>query len=124
MRVFAVLAAPLVVAGCALVPASPVAVDLTRDQVDVRLSDGTVCTGTAPATGAETGWSGRLAPCSTGFNYVVEIDPGTNPVRFVLEEIFTGLGFDQGFPPIADVTLTSDAGRTYRFVSPPPVEED
>jgi hypothetical protein len=104
---------------CAIGPATPSRVTLDRSLLSVAMSDGSTCLGPAPAQGAETGWSGRLAECRWGYAYAVEIDPRTNPVRFVLEEIFG----DRIIGPIATVTITDATGRTRVFQTPERVED-
>ncbi len=119
MRAIPLLVVPLVLAACTQGPARPDRVELTRDLLQVRMSDGTVCEGIAHASGAEAGWSGSLTSCPWAYDYVVEIDPQVNPLRFVMEEFFTAIGLDQALRPIADVTIMGEDGRSYRFVSPP-----
>jgi hypothetical protein len=101
-------------AACATGPATPTRVSLDPDLLTVAMSDGTTCRGPAPATGAETGWSGRLTGCPSGYAYTVEIDPGTNPIRFILTEVF-GAGI---LSPLATVTITDATGRTRSFQTP------
>ena len=85
----------------------------------VTMSDASTCRGPAPTQGAETGWSGTLTGCPWSYPYTVEIDPRTNPVRFVLEEIFG----DGVVAPVATVTITDATGRARTFQSPEPVED-
>ena len=108
---------------CATTPPRPLSVSLTDTNLTGPMSNGTTCTGTAPE-GAATGWSGTLQNCPTPYAYTVEIDPGTNPVRFILEEIFTALGGPDVIAPLATVTITDQTGRTRTFASPPPLPED
>jgi hypothetical protein len=95
-------------------PAVPQQVDLDADLLNVRMSDGTVCRGPAPGPDARTGWSGRLQDCAWDYPYTVEIDPGTNPLRFVLVEVFG----EALFSPLAEVTITPADGRPRVFQTP------
>jgi hypothetical protein len=110
----AALVATTTLAACATAPASPERVTLDRDLLTVAMSDGSLCRGPAPGTGAEAGWSGTLTGCAWSYPYRVEIDPGTNPVRFVLQEI---LG-DRIIGPIATVMITDATGRDRVFQTP------
>jgi hypothetical protein len=105
-------------AACAVGPASPERVTLDADLLSVRMSDGSTCRGPAPASGFEAGWSGTLTGCAATYPYVVEIDPGTNPIRFVLQEI---LG-DRIIRPVATVTITDATGRDRVFQTPERIE--
>lgn len=106
-------------AACATGPATPTDVSLDRSLLTVAMSDASTCRGPAPAQGAETGWSGTLTGCPWPYAYTVEIDPRTNPLRFVLEEVFG----DSIIAPVATVTITDATGRARTFQSPEPVEE-
>jgi hypothetical protein len=106
-------------AACATGPATPERVTLDATLLTVGMSDATTCLGPAPDTGAETGWSGTLTGCATPYPYVVEIDPGTNPVRFILQE-FLG---ERLIRPLATVTITDATGRDRVFQSPEPVTD-
>lgn len=106
-------------AACATGPASPERVTLDADLLSVRMSDGSTCRGPAPATGADAGWSGTLTGCTSPYPYLVEIDPGTNPVRFILQEI---LG-DRIIGPLATVTITDATGRDRVFQTPERIED-
>jgi len=101
-------------AACATGPATPIRVSLDADLLTVTMSDATTCRGPAPSTGAETGWSGRLTGCPWDYAYTVEIDPGTNPIRFILQEVFG----DSIVSPLATVTITDATGRTRSFETP------
>lgn len=114
-------AAALALAACTIGPPRPLSVSLTDTTITVPMSNGTTCTDTAPP-GAATGWTGRLQGCPTAYAYTVEIDDRTNPVRYVLEEIFTALGGPDVIAPLATVTITDGTGRTRTFASPPPPE--
>ncbi len=122
MTRFALLPAAAL-AACASAAPQPAQVSLTDTLLTVRMSNGTICQGPAPAEGL-TSWSGQLQDCPTPFAYSVEIDPGTNPTRFILEELLTSLGGEALFAPFATVEITSDTGVTRTFVSPPPDLDD
>lgn len=115
---------PVALAACASVPAVPQRVDLDADLLSVRMSDGTTCLGPAPGAEAAAGWSGRLQGCAWDYAYTVEIDPGTNPMRFIFEEVFGALGLEGVLSPLAEVTITGADGRPRVFRSPPEPEED
>ena len=120
MRHALALTATLVtLAACATGPATPTRASLEADLLTVTMSDGSTCLGPAPASGAETGWSGRLSGCRWDYAYTVEIDPGTNPIRFILQEVF-GEGI---LSPLATVTITDATGRTRSFESPERIED-
>ena len=110
-------------AACAMATPRPVAVALTATELRVTLNTGAVCTGPAPA-GAEGGWSGTLQDCPARIPYEVDISPGTNPLRLILEEVFTSLGAPDLIAPVATVTLTDATGRTRVFASPPDLRAD
>jgi hypothetical protein len=106
-------------AACAVGSAAPTQVTLDRDLLSVRMSDGSICEGAAPGEGAEGGWSGTLTGCPWAYAYAIEIDPRTNPVRFVLEEV---LG-DRIIGPLAAVTITDASGRARVFQTPERLED-
>ena len=115
MRIALALTATLAtLAACATGPATPARVSLEADLLTVTMSDATTCLGPAPETAAETGWSGRLTGCPWEYTYTVEIDPGTNPIRFLLTEVF-GEGI---LSPLATVTITDATGHIRRFQTP------
>ncbi len=122
-RLLFLTAATVGLSACAATPPRPVEVSLSQTLLEVRLSNGQTCTGPAPAAAA-AGWSGTLEGCAVALPYEVTIDPGTNPVRFVLQEIFTAIGLTDAIAPIATVTITDATGRTRTFASPPPREGD
>lgn len=113
------LATLATLAACATGPAAPERVTLDATLLSVGMSDGTTCLGPAPDAGAGTGWSGTLSGCASPYPYTVEIDPGTNPVRFILQEIFG----DRLIRPLATVTITDATGRDRVFQSPEPLTE-
>lgn len=109
----------LALAACANYGAPrPVGVTLTTDNLTVRLANGEYCRGPAPSTGASAGWSGQLQGCSVSYGYDVAIQPGTNPVRYVLAEVFTAIGLEGVLVPLATVTIHDGAGRDWRFATP------
>ena len=118
-RALASLMTVAALAACATGPATPQRVTLDADLLSVRMSDGSTCSGPAPSSGADTGWSGTLTGCASAYPYVVEIDPGTNPIRFVLQEI---LG-DRIIGPLATVTITDATGRDRVFQTPERVDD-
>ncbi|QBY01054.1 hypothetical protein E2K80_10220 [Rhodophyticola sp. CCM32] len=116
-------AALIALSACSIGPARPLSVALTETNITVPMSNGTTCRDTA-SPGAGNQWSGNLQGCPTPYAYTVEIDPGTNPVRYILQEIFTALGNPDVIAPVARVTITDDTGRTRVFASPQPSLED
>jgi len=122
LRPLAVLTlASLGLAACVMTSAEPRQVDLEADLLTVRMSDGSTCLGRAPVGGAPEGWSGRLQDCAWDYPYTVEIDSRTNPVRFILTEVFGESGL---ISPIADVTITVPSGRARVFQMPERVNAD
>ncbi len=107
--------APLVLVACVMGSATPDQVELSANMLTVRMSDGSTCQGPAPSNGAEAGWSGQLQDCAWSYDYIVEIDEGTNPVRLILTEVFGDLGI---LSPLADVTIIGPDGRTRVFQTP------
>jgi hypothetical protein len=116
--------------GCALQapPPRPVEVSLDRSTLALRLADGARCT--APVSGIAGRFSttvtgaGTFADCPVPYAYTVTGDPGTNPLRFVLEEGFTVLGLAEAIAPRATVEIAAPDGRRWRFVSPPEADAD
>ena len=116
MRALPLLMIPVLLAGCASGPAQPVDIRLSPSMLQVRMSDGSFCDGPAPASGAELGWSGSFTGCPWAYDYALQIDPGTNPVRFVAEAIANAAGGE--ITPVADIVITRPDGRSFRFVAP------
>lgn len=116
------LALPVALAACAAgAPITPTDVTLRRDVLSVRFSDGQTCRAARPEGAAA--WSGRFDGCGS-YAYAVALEPGTNPARWVIEQVFAK---DGGAPLVAlgQVTLTDPARRReYVFVSPPVVAGD
>ncbi|WP_155947243.1 hypothetical protein [Pseudorhodobacter ferrugineus] len=111
-------AVPLaVLMGCVGAPGSPVPATarLSADQVTVGLSDGSQCRAPIGA--------GRMEGCGSGFEYRVELVENPNLLRRLVQGAFAALGTDGTLAPMGQVTLTDDAGRMYRFVSPVPVPD-
>jgi hypothetical protein len=71
-----------------------------------------------PVTGV-----GTFADCAVPFSYTVTGDLSTNPVRFVLEEVFTAIGLPDAVAPLAEVEIAAPDGRRWTFVSPPETGE-
>lgn len=101
-------------AACAAATPRPLSVAASPGGIEVAMSNGRICRGPAPA-GAASGWSGTLQGCPTPYVYSVEIDPGTNPLRLLLDELFTALGAPDLIGPMATVAITDGNGRTRTF---------
>lgn len=109
----------LFLAACSQTGGRPEAVLLENDRVTVRMSSGSPCVGFRDAsTQTATGWAGTLEGCPMPYPYKVTLQPGTNPVRWVLQETFTALGGDNIVAPLALVEVTAPGGVIYRFRSP------
>jgi hypothetical protein len=121
-RSFALVPLVFALCACALSQANPNPTDirLSRADLEVRMSDGTTCTATAPEADV-TLWQGALEGCPDGFGYVVEIDPRSNILRRVVELVVKSVAPEAELPPVASVTITDTRGQTYEFVSPRPV---
>ena len=113
------LVAVLAVAGCAAMmqPAVPQTARLSAEVLTVTLGDGTVCR----ADWAAAGGAGRLEDCGPGFDYRVTVVERPNLLRQFWTELTAALGAEGVVPPMARVEI-SGQGRTWDFVSPPPVE--
>jgi hypothetical protein len=98
--------------GCGVAQPVPQAARLSADQLTVVMSDGTSCKAPIGA--------GEMPDCGTGLGYRVDLVENPNLLRRVIEGAFGALGADGVLAPLAEVTLTDAAGRTYRFVSPLP----
>lgn len=122
MRIWGVLGVSTALAACAINPAEPVSINLTDDRLRVQMSDGSRCFGVRPEGDPYT-WTGTLTDCPWPFAYRVEIDPGTNPLRFVLEEFTTSVGLDTLISPVARVEVIDANGRTRIFGSPDPFNQ-
>ena len=108
----------LVVAACGLVQAPrPAQVSLSETNLTVRMGNGEICEGPRPA-GATGGWSGRLQGCSAAYDYNIEMDPGTNPLRMVFDEIRGAVGLQGTSVPVAMITISDGSGRDYIYATP------
>jgi len=105
--------------GCVAASPRPVAVEVSRTAIDVRLSDGSRCEGPAPA-GSPTAWSGRLTGCSASYPYDVAFETNPNLLRQGAEAVVEAIGADGLLYPMAEVAITGPEGQTWRFSSPPP----
>ena len=121
-RSFALVPLVFALCACALsqVNPNPTDIRLSHGDLEVRMSDGTTCTATAPEADV-TLWQGALEGCPDGFGYVVEIDPRSNILRRVVELVVKSVAPEAKLPPVASVTITDARGQTYEFVSPRPV---
>ena len=106
-------------AGCAglMQPAVPQAARLSAEVLTVTLADGTVCR----ADWAAAGGAGRLEPCGPGYDYRVTVVERPNLLRQFWSGLTKALGAEGAVPPMARVEV-SGGGRSWEFVSPPPVE--
>lgn len=108
-------------AGCAGFggPAVPVAATLSAETLTVDLSDGTTCR----AEWVAAGGAGRLDDCGAGFDYRVTEVAKPNLLRQLFEGITGALGAEGVLAPMAVVEIAG-AGRDWRFVSPPPLDDE
>jgi hypothetical protein len=53
----------------------------------------------------------------------VNVVSDPNLLRRLAVGLFTALGAEGALAPMAEVVLTDATGRTWRFVSPPPVRD-
>ncbi|NUB46162.1 hypothetical protein GEU84_017345 [Fertoebacter nigrum] len=113
-RLSALMAVPVLLAACATPPA-PVAARLSTENLTVTLSDGTDCT--APASP-----EGRFDRCNADLGWQIAPDLPANPLRQVVEAVFTGIGAETALAPMARITLTDAAGRSKEFISPEPLD--
>ena len=113
------LAGLVVLAGCAGLeqPAVPQAARLSAEVLTVTLADGTVCR----ADWAAAGGAGRLEECGPGYDYRVTVVEKPNLLRQLWTGLTSALGAEGAVPPMARVEITGQ-GRSWDFVSPPPVE--
>lgn len=108
----------LVISACSLVQAPrPVNVTLTENNLSVRMANGETCQGPRPA-GVTGGWSGRLQGCSAAYDYNIAMDPGSNPLRMVFDEIRGAVGLQGTSVPIATITISDGGGRDYIYATP------
>ena len=110
---------PVMLMGCAGMPApEPQGASLSADVLTVKLSDGTRCTADWRAAGGQ----GQMDGCAVPLTYSVAEVANPNILRQLWVQLTEALGADGLAPPMADVVLTRDDGRTWRYVSPPPVK--
>lgn len=114
-----VLGGVLFLGACAGIGQAPVpqAARLSDEVLTVVLADGTVCR----ADWAAAGGAGRLERCGPGYDYTVAVVEKPNLLRQFWTGLTQALGADGAVPPMARVVISGD-GRTWEFVSPPPVE--
>jgi len=114
-----VLAGVLVLSACAggMQPAVPQEARLSAEVLTVVLGDGTVCR----ADWAAAGGAGRLEGCGEGYDYRVTVVEKPNLLRQFWTGLTSALGAEGAVPPMARVEI-SGGGRTWDFVSPPPVD--
>ena len=110
---------PLALAACATMPApEPQGASLSDSTLTVKLSDGTRCTADWLAAGGQ----GRMEGCALPLSYTVTEVENPNILRKLWVQLADALGAEGIAPPMADVVVTADDGRQWRYVSPPPVE--
>ncbi|MBF9045224.1 hypothetical protein HKCCE4037_17915 [Rhodobacterales bacterium HKCCE4037] len=112
----ALIALPVLalLSGCLGTTPRPLDVEVSRDGIEVRMSNRQTCLGPAPQPG--TSWSGTLQGCASPYPYRVVLDDGGNPLRTVLEEGASAIGLT--LAPVAEVEIDGPAGNTWRFSSP------
>lgn len=117
--VFGLGLAMLTLGGCAALMQEPVpkSARLSAEVLTVTLGDGTVCR----ADWAAAGGAGRLEPCGPGYDYRVTVVEKPNLLRQFWSELAGALGAEGAVPPMGKVEIAGN-GRTWEFVSPPPVE--
>ncbi|WP_127045661.1 hypothetical protein [Pseudorhodobacter sp. E13] len=106
----------LLLLGCGVAQPVPQAARLSADQLTVVMSDGSSCKAPIGA--------GEMPGCGAGLSYRVDLVQNPNLLRRVVEGAFGALGAEGALAPMAEVTLTDTAGRSYRFVSPPPAPKE
>ncbi|WP_050528500.1 hypothetical protein [Pseudorhodobacter aquimaris] len=102
----------LLLLACGNVAPVPQSARLGAEHFDLVMSDGSHCSAPVGA--------GRMPLCGAGFDYRVQLVQNPNALRAFMEGAFGALGMRGVLAPMGVVTLTDDAGREYRFVSPPP----
>lgn len=109
----------LVLAACSFPQAPrPAQVTLTENTLSVRMANGETCQGPRPAGSGSGGWSGRLQGCSAGYDYHIEMQPGTNPLRMAFDEIREAVGLQGTSVPLATITISDGGGRDYIYATP------
>ncbi len=110
---------PVVLMGCAGMPvAEPQGATLSESVLTVKLTDGSRCSADWRAAGGQ----GQMQGCAVPLTYQVAEVANPNVLRKLWVQLVDALGADGLAPPMADVVLTDERGRTWRYVSPPPVE--
>lgn len=110
---------PLLLSACAAMPApEPQGASLSDSALTVKLSDGTRCTADWRAAGGQ----GQMQGCAVPLTYSVTEVANPNILRKLWVQLADALGAEGIAPPMADVVVTGADGRTWRYVSPPPVE--
>ncbi len=124
LPLFALLAALLVACAPGLRGPEPVAARLSAEALRLEMSDGRVCT--IPRAAAQErpgGWGARVEGCAGVSEVAVALEP-VRPasLRGVVEGLFRALTLEGLIAPLAEVRVTSEAGRVFTFASPPPYE--
>jgi hypothetical protein len=100
--------------GCAaLMVPTPQAARLSDQTLTLALNTGEVC---------RVQWRAAPEGQLCGFDYRVTEVTKPNLLRQLFTGLTSALGAEGAVPPQGEVVLTSAAGLTYRFVSPPPVD--
>jgi hypothetical protein len=114
MRFPAVMILPLISACVQMAAPVPQEARLSASRLSVVLTDGTKCSASIEAV--------RLDRCGKGYDVVIDLVEKPNFLRQLAERAFGALGAEGNLAPMGKVVLTDAAGRSYRFVSPEPVE--
>ena len=56
--------------------------------------------------------------CSAAYDYNIEMDPGTNSLRMVFDEIRGAVGLQGTSVPVAMITISDGSGRDYIYATP------
>ncbi len=117
----------LALSACGVPPFStdPVAAELTRTQLTVKLQNGHTCRiARAGATRDDAeGWGGRITGCPGVSEVDVTFQPRPEPPLGIIPALIAALSLDGVFAQYAEVTLTGPEGRSFVFSSPPPPED-
>lgn len=114
MRFSAILIIPLVSACAQMTNPVPQAARLSAERLSVVLTDGTRCSAPIEAV--------RLEKCGAGYDVAIDLTENPNFLRQLAEAAFGVLGNEGLLAPMGQVVLTDARGRSYRFVSPEPIE--
>jgi hypothetical protein len=100
--------------GCAalLVP-TPQSARLSDQTLTLVLNTGEVC---------RVQWRAAPEGQLCGFGYRVNEVSNPNILRQIFTGLTSALGAEGAVPPQGEVVVTSPAGVSYRFVSPPPLD--